>query len=104
LRRGNAVSETLIGSLPGLNGVDFRPLAALARQGLPPIFAMHGLSLDDRRLSLGSPLNAGRLALQRDIFRLSALDGVKWIGAHAIAKALAAHGRDPVGATRVPAD
>ncbi|MDX6585736.1 MAG: hypothetical protein QOI31_209 [Solirubrobacterales bacterium] len=91
-----ALTETLVGALPGLNGVDFRPVAALAEAGLPPVLTMHGLSLDDRRETMGGPLNAARLVLERDIFRLAALAGVKWVGSSEMFSAWENHAPTPV--------
>jgi hypothetical protein len=103
LMEGDEPKETLIGALPGLQGADFRPIAALAGLGLPPVFTLHGLSLDNRRETMGGPVNAARVTLNRDIFRLASLTGVRWVGAGALISALEDHARSPMRA-KVPVD
>lgn len=78
---GNSVRETLIGSLPGIHGLDYSPLEVLADLGLPPILTAHGVSLDGRVESLAGRWNLVRVALRRDVFRLARIAGVRWIGA-----------------------
>jgi hypothetical protein len=86
--------ETLADGLPGLCGLDYRPLAALAALGLPPTVVMHGALLDHRLRDLGLPGDATtlvRLALRRDVLRLPGLAGIRWLGARGYLEALRAH-------------
>ena len=93
---GAGAAETLRGPLPGLAGVDLRPVRRLAELGVPPIVTLHGRSLDRRRETLDLPKDA--LALlrafaRRDIFRLLGLEGVRWRGALEVASAIRRHDR-----------
>jgi hypothetical protein len=83
LLEGSALRETLIDGPPGLHHLDYRPLAALARLGLPPTIVMHGALLDSRLATLRRArdlLALARLAARRDIVRLPAVPGLRWIG------------------------
>lgn len=97
LLRGDELAETLIGELPGLDGLDYSPLQRLARAGVPPMVTLHGRLLDNRLPRLRGlrdlPARA-RLALSRDIFRLIRLDGIRWVGAGEMIDRLRGHGRD----------
>jgi hypothetical protein len=87
--------ETLIDGPPGLHHLDYGPLAALARLGLPPTIVMHGALLDNRVDSLRRPRDLfalARLAARRDIVRLPAVPGLRWIGAGEYARLVRAHG------------
>ncbi len=85
------ISETLKGGL-GIRALDYRPLAALAALGLPPILVLHGTMLDARTGALGKdPATALRLVLRRDLSRLPEVDGLSWVGAADLARALADH-------------
>lgn len=86
--------ETLIGELPGIAGLDYSPLQRLARVGIPPMIAMHGALLDARLGPLRNPrglISLARLFLRRDVRRLIALDGIRWVGVSEFVAALAAH-------------
>ena len=90
-----AVRETLTGTLDGIAGIDFTPLAVLAKVGVPPTVTLHGRSLDRRRETLALPTDAASLAkamAKRDIYRLLELDGVRWLGAKQFTEAITAHG------------
>jgi hypothetical protein len=90
-----AIHETLDTGLPGLTGVDYRPLAQLARAGLPPVLVIHGTLLDYRVMNLRLPrdaLVAARLAMRRDLLRLLAVRGVRWVRAGELVERLRAHG------------
>ena len=90
-----AVRETLVGTLDGVAGVDFTPLSALAKAGVPPTVTLHGRSLDRRRETFDLPRDAvslARAAAKRDIYRLLELDGVRWLGAKEFTETITAHG------------
>ena len=92
---GSALRETLIDGPPGLHQLDYGPLAALARLGLPPTIVMHGALLDTRLSSLRRPrdlLALARLAARRDIVRLPTVPGLRWIGAAEYSRLVRAHG------------
>jgi hypothetical protein len=94
---GSALRETLIDGPPGLHHLDYRPLAALARLGLPPTIVTHGALLDGRHISLRRPrdfLALARLATRRDIVRLPAVRGLRWIGAAEYAHLVRLHASD----------
>ena len=91
---GSALRETLIDGPPGLHHLDYGPLAALARLGLPPTIVMHGALLDSRVSTLRRPrdlLTLARLAVRRDIVRLPAVRGLRWIGAAEYARVVRLH-------------
>jgi hypothetical protein len=92
---GSGVRETLIDGPPGLHHLDYAPLAALARLGLPPTIVMHGALLDSRLDTLRKPrdlLSLARLAARRDLVRLPAVEGLRWIGAGEYSRLLRSHG------------
>jgi hypothetical protein len=94
---GSALRETLIDGPPGLHHLDYGPLAALARLGLPPTIVTHGALLDGRLISLRRPrdfLALARLATRRDIVRLPAVRGLRWIGAAEYAHLVRLHASD----------
>jgi hypothetical protein len=94
LLNGSGVRETLIDGPPGLHHLDYSPLAALARLGLPPTIVMHGALLDDRVSTLRRPrdlLAMVRLAARRDIARLPGVSGLRWVGASEYARLVRAH-------------
>lgn len=94
LLEGTALRETLIDGPPGLHHLDYGPLAALARLGLPPTIVMHGALLDNRVDSLRRPRNLfalARLAARRDIVRLPEVPGLRWIGAAEYARLMRLH-------------
>ena len=86
--------ETLIGELPGINGLDYSPLQRLAAAGIPPMIAMHGALLDARLGPLknlrGLPALAG-LFFRRDVRRLIGLGGIRWVGVSEFLRTLEAH-------------
>ena len=93
--------ETLDGALPGIHRLDYSPLQRLAAIGIPPIVAMHGALLDARPMTLRGLRELPsilRLVLRRDLTRLMALDGIRWLGASELVAELEAHaarGGDP---------
>lgn len=92
---GGGVRETLIDGPPGLHHLDYAPLATLARLGLPPTIVMHGALLDNRLSTLRPArdlLALARLAARRDLARLPAVPGLRWIGAGEYARLVRAHG------------
>ena len=94
LLEGTALRETLIDGPPGLHHLDYGPLAALARLGLPPTIVMHGALLDNRLDSLRRPRDLfalARLAARRDIDRLPEVPGLRWIGAAKYARLMRLH-------------
>jgi hypothetical protein len=94
LVEGSGVRETLIDGPPGLHHLDYSPLAALARLGLPPTIVMHGALLDDRVSTLRRPrdlLALARLVVRRDIARLPGVPGLRWIGASEYAHLVRTH-------------
>lgn len=91
---GAEVHETLFGDLPGLRGIDYAPLVALAAAGLPPTVTLHGGLIDGRSARprrLGDLPTLARLAYRRDLERLPALAGVRWLGATEYTRLLRAH-------------
>ena len=100
------LSETLNGGL-GIRGLDYRPLPALAKVGLPPTLVLHGTMMDARTGGLGRPrglVTALRLFLRRDLSRLPRVRGLRWVGASEYANTLARHDQVVVeqGEVRVP--
>jgi hypothetical protein len=96
LDHGDAVHETVDTGLPGLAGLDYRPLAQLARVGMPPVLVIHGTLLDYRLMNLRLPGDAmvmARLALRRDLPRLLSLPGVRWISSSELIDRLRRHAR-----------
>lgn len=94
LSEGNLVFETLADGLPGLRGLRYAPLQALAGAGLPPTVVFHGRLLDDRLPRLrasGDLISLARLAVRRDLERIAALRGIRWVGARELADRLRAH-------------
>lgn len=91
---GGRLHETLIGELPGIDGLDYSPLQRLAKVGIPPMIAMHGALLDSRLGPLRNPrglISLARLFVRRDVRRLIALDGIRWVGVAEFIDALSAH-------------
>jgi hypothetical protein len=67
----------------------------LARNGLPPTVVFHGGLFDLRPQQLRAAFDvvtAARLLARRDILRLPAASGVRWIGAGELVRLLDAHG------------
>jgi hypothetical protein len=94
LIQGFSVFETLRGGLAGLHGLDYEPLAALARVGLPPTVVFHGGLLDLRLQTLRPPrdlFSLARLAIRRDLVRIARVKGVRWIGVRDLVARLRAH-------------
>ncbi len=93
---GPNVRESLVSTVDGLNGLDYGPLSALAAEGIPPHIAIHGGLIDSRFNGLSFPGDAiplARLAVRRDLFRLPAVPGIRWVGASELIEALTAHDR-----------
>ncbi|HEV3001258.1 MAG TPA: hypothetical protein VGW75_11015, partial [Solirubrobacteraceae bacterium] len=91
---GHLLRETLHDGVPGLIGVRYAPLVRLAEAGLPPTVVFHGRMLDDRLPRLRAARDAvalARLARRRDLERIAALRGVRWVGAAELVERLRAH-------------
>lgn len=98
LAEGHLLRETLHDGVPGLTGVRYAPLVRLAEAGIPPTVVFHGRLLDDRlpRLRAARDVVAlARLARRRDLERIAALRGVRWVGAAELAERLRAHAAAP---------
>jgi hypothetical protein len=94
LTSGNVIHETLVSTLDGISGVDFRPLGALAEAGVPPTVTIHGGLIDGRRADLRLPRDTAlltKLMARRDLSRIASADGVRWVGASEFVEALRAH-------------
>jgi hypothetical protein len=103
LDHGDAVHETVDTGLPGLAGLDYRPLAQLAAVGMPPFLVIHGTLLDYRLMNLHLPGDAmvmARLALRRDLLRLLSLPGVRWVGSSELIDRLRRHAAIEPGSVR----
>lgn len=89
-----AVHETIDSAFRGMRGLGYAPFASLAQLGLPPTPVFHG-GLFDLRLgqlrAARDPLTLARLAWRRDIVRLPALRGLRWVGAGELTGLFAAH-------------
>jgi peptidoglycan/xylan/chitin deacetylase (PgdA/CDA1 family) len=97
---GPEVFETTRDSLQGINRLDYRFLAALARVGLPPTVVLHGRLLDHRRATLdlpGDALACLRLAVHPDLVRIPYVRGLRWVGARELVEALRAHDETELG-------
>ncbi len=94
LHSGWDVHETIDSALRGMRGVDYGAFAAMASVGLPPTPVLHGGLFDLRLGQLRAArdlLGLARLFLRRDVVRLPALRGLRWIGASALLDLLRAH-------------
>jgi hypothetical protein len=94
LLEGLRLRETLEDGLPGLHGLDYSPLAALAAAGLPPTVVFHGRLLDGRVERLREARDLGSLARllpRRDLDRIAGIPGVRWVGAAELIERLTAH-------------
>ncbi|HEX8082725.1 MAG TPA: hypothetical protein VF529_00445 [Solirubrobacteraceae bacterium] len=103
---GHLLRETLHDGVPGLQGLDYAPLERLAALGVPPTVVFHGRLLDDRLPRLREArdvLSLARLSRRRDLERIAALRGVKWVGAEELANRLRAHAAIEVEGDRVDA-
>ena len=103
---GPNVRETLVSTLNGLHGLDYGPLAGLAESGVPPFVVIHGGLIDARFRDLNFPRNAGalaRLALRRDLFRLPAVGGIRWIRASELLERIRAHDQVEVSGDEIRA-
>jgi hypothetical protein len=97
---GNAMRETVLSTLDGLAGLDYRPFHSLAIAGLPPTIVTHGGLFDARGSALRDPhqiVTMARLVRKRDLFRVPWVEGVRWVGATEMADRLRAH--DQIGWT-----
>jgi hypothetical protein len=93
--RGGA-HESLLSTLEGLHALDYLPLARLAAAGVPPMIVIHGGLFDGRVKTLSLPRDSAtlaRLAVRRDLVRIPSLQGVRWIGAGRMLRAIQAHGQ-----------
>ena len=91
---GVLVRETLHDGLPGLHGLDYSPLVELAAAGVPPTVVFHGRLLDGRVQRLraaGDYQSLARLGPRRDLERIAALRGVRWVGGAELVDRLRAH-------------
>ncbi len=80
----------------GIHRLDYRPLARLAELGLPPTLVMHGTLIDARPATFRFPRDAvaaARLLLRRDLLRLPAVGGLRWVGAAEYVDCLRRHGQ-----------
>ncbi|HEX8121474.1 MAG TPA: hypothetical protein VF549_09440 [Solirubrobacteraceae bacterium] len=105
LLAGHLLHETLHDGLPGLTRLDYAPLARIAAAGLPPTVVFHGRLLDGRMERLREARDVAslaRLLRRRDLERVAALPGVRWVGAEELAARLRAHGEVDVDGDRVP--
>lgn len=94
LVEGRNAHETLVSTLNGLHRLDYRPLGALAGVGLPPYVVIHGGLADARFDTLRMPRDMptlGRLVLKRDLSRLAAAGGLRWVTASDLLARLRAH-------------
>ena len=98
LVRGLDLHETLGDSLRGINGLDYRFLRALAAVGLPPTIVFHGRLLDHRELRARHAALLARLFVRREIIRVPAVAGVRWVGAAELIATLRAHDETELGA------
>lgn len=101
---GNTVRETLYSTLEGLAGLDYRPFGALAGLGFPPTVVIHGGLFDARLEGLRDQrqlVATARLAARRDLFRVAATEGVRWLGAADLVARLRAHDQVRVDSTGV---
>jgi hypothetical protein len=86
--------ETIDSALRGLHKLDYAPLALFAQLGLPPTPVFHGGLFDLRLQQLRESrdvVTAARLLTRRDIFRLPASPGIRWIAASNLVRLLDAH-------------
>lgn len=93
---GPNAHETLISTMNGLHRLDYRPLTSLAAAGLPPYVVIHGGLLDARFETLSLPRDAAAFAglvARRDLMRLPAVAGVRWVTASELLQRLRAHDR-----------
>ena len=80
LLEGLLFHETLDNGLPSLERLDYSPLAAFARAGIPPTVVFHGRLLDGRpeRLRVERDFfTLARLLRWRDLDRIARLDQVR---------------------------
>lgn len=94
LRHGWDVHETVDSAFRGMRGLDYNAFAAMARAGLPPTPVLHGGLFDLRMGQLRAArdvLGLARLFLRRDVVRLPALRGLRWVGAGAMLDLMRAH-------------
>jgi hypothetical protein len=104
LIEGPNMRETLVSTLNGLHGLDYGPLAGLAHCGVPPMVVIHGGLIDARFRDLSFPRDAGvlaRLALRRDLFRLPAVAGIRWIRASELLERIRAHDQVEVSGSEI---
>ncbi|MDQ5809100.1 MAG: hypothetical protein M3320_10530 [Actinomycetota bacterium] len=101
---GHLLRETLLDGLPGLTGLDYAPLERMAVTGVPPTVVFHGRLLADRLPRLREArdvLSLARLVRRRDLERIAALRGVRWVGAQQLVERLRAHEAIEVEGDRV---
>ena len=93
---GLQLRETLADGLPGLERLDYSPLARLADAGVPPTVVFHGRLLDGRVERLRARrdvVSFARLLRRRDLERIAAIPAIRWVGGGELAERLAAHDR-----------
>ena len=103
---GHLLRETLHDGVPGLTGLSYAPLERLAAVGVPPTVVFHGRLLDDRLPRLRAArdvVSLARLVRTRDLERIAALRGIRWIGAGELAERLRVHSQVEVDGDRVSA-
>ncbi len=94
LHQGWDVRETVNSAFRGLRGLDYAAFVAMARTGLPPTPVLHGGLFDLRLGQLRAArdlLGLARLFFRRDVVRLPAMRGLRWVGAGAFLDLLRAH-------------
>jgi hypothetical protein len=94
LLTATAVHETINSAFRGMHGLGYAPFAALAGLGLPPTPVFHGGLFDLRLIQLRASRDAitfARMIWRRDIVRLPALRGLRWVGAGELVDLMAAH-------------
>jgi hypothetical protein len=77
-----------------MDGLSYQPFADLAALGMPPTPVLHGGLFDLRMEQLRAardPVSFARLALRRDLLRIPAVEGLRWIGAGELVELLRAH-------------
>ena len=94
LRTATAIHETINSAFRGMHGLGYAPFTALAGLGLPPTPVFHGGLFDLRLIQLRANRDAitfARMIWKRDIVRLPALRGLRWVGAGELLDLIAAH-------------
>jgi hypothetical protein len=94
LTDGGDPRQSLDSALRTMDGLSYQPFADLAGLGVPPTPVLHGGLFDLRVEQLRSSRDVrsfARLVLRRDLLRIPAVGGLRWIGAGALVQLLRAH-------------